>query len=57
MKKTIAGIIMGMLILTGCKKEEKFTDEDAIIEIIKSNPFFKQTGFIFIIKNENFYIN
>lgn len=43
MRKIIAGIIMGIVILAGCKKEEKITDEDAIIEIIKSNPLFKQT--------------
>ncbi|MEO0260019.1 MAG: hypothetical protein ABIM49_05850 [candidate division WOR-3 bacterium] len=39
--KKISIIITGLVILTSCKKE-KYTDEDALIDLIKSNPIFNQ---------------
>lgn len=39
--KKISIMIIGLMVLISCKKE-KYTDEDALIELIKSNPIFSQ---------------
>jgi|Deesub1362B_J571_1020462.scaffolds.fasta_scaffold00021_81 hypothetical protein len=43
MKKIVAIGVTDILIFSGCKKEEKYTDEDAILEIVKGSPLFNQS--------------
>lgn len=42
MKKIVTIGVIGILIFSGCKKKEKYTDEDAILEIVKSSSLFNQ---------------
>lgn len=42
MKKLMLALLVCILILSGCKKEEKYTDEDAIMELVKNSQFFNQ---------------